>query len=49
MSDAKQNLHESESDLDSYNSILEQFSNINDSLTLFKMQISTLQQKLKCV
>jgi len=29
--------------------ILGQFSNINDSLTLFKMQISTLQQKVKNV
>ena len=31
------------------NEILSQFSNINDSLTLFKMQISTLQQKIKNV
>ena len=31
------------------NEILNQFSNINDSLTLFKMQLSTLQQKVKNV
>ena len=34
---------------ESLNEILNQFSNINDSLTLFKMQISTLQQKVKNV
>ena len=33
----------------SLNAIIEQFSTINDSLTLFKMQISTLQQKVKTV
>jgi chromatin remodeling complex protein RSC6 len=47
MSEVTQNLHDS--DLNSLNSILEQFNNINDSLTLFKMQISTLQQKVRCV
>lgn len=31
------------------NSIITQFTTINDSLTLFKMQISTLQQKVKTV
>lgn len=31
------------------NSIVEQFSTINDSLTLFKMQINSLQQKVKSV
>jgi hypothetical protein len=34
---------------ESLNEILSQFSNINDSLTLFKMQLSTLQQKVKNV
>jgi chromatin remodeling complex protein RSC6 len=33
----------------SLNAIIEQFSTINDSLTLFKMQISTLQQQVKTV
>jgi chromatin remodeling complex protein RSC6 len=33
----------------SLNSIVEQFSIINDSLTLFKMQINTLQQQVKTV
>jgi hypothetical protein len=47
MSDEVQNIPDS--DLDSLNSILEQFNNINDSLTLFKMQISTLQQKVRAV
>lgn len=31
------------------NSIIEQFNTINDSLTLFKMQINSLQQKVKNV
>jgi len=31
------------------NSIVEQFGTINDSLTLFKMQINSLQQKVKSV
>ena len=34
---------------DSLNAILEQFNTITDSLTLFKMQISTLQQHVKNV
>ena len=34
---------------DSPNTILEQFNTITDSLTLFKMQISTLQQHVKTV
>jgi hypothetical protein len=34
---------------DSLNTILEQFNTITDSLTLFKMQISTLQQHVKNV
>lgn len=34
---------------ESLNDILKQFSHINDNLTLFKMQISTLQQKVKNV
>jgi len=34
---------------DSLNNILEQFSKITDSLTLFKMQISTIQQHVKNV
>jgi chromatin remodeling complex protein RSC6 len=34
---------------DSLNAIVEQFMTINDSLTLFKMQISTLQQQVKTV
>jgi len=34
---------------ETFTEILSQFSNINDSLTLFKMQISTLQQKVKNV
>jgi chromatin remodeling complex protein RSC6 len=33
----------------SLNEILSQFANINDSLTLFKMQLSTLQLKVKNV
>jgi chromatin remodeling complex protein RSC6 len=33
----------------SLNAIIEQFSTINDSLTLFKMQMSTLQQQVKTV
>lgn len=33
----------------SLNAIIEQFSTINDSLTLFKMQISALQQQVKTV
>jgi chromatin remodeling complex protein RSC6 len=33
----------------SLNAIIEQFSTINDSLTLFKMQLSTLQQQVKTV
>jgi hypothetical protein len=50
MSEVTQNLHDSDlNSLNSLNSILEQFNNINDSLTLFKMQISTLQQKVRCV
>jgi hypothetical protein len=32
---------------ETFNEIISQFSNINDSLTLFKMQLSTLQQKIK--
>jgi FtsZ-binding cell division protein ZapB len=31
------------------NSIIEQFNTINDTLTLFKMQINSLQQKVKSV
>jgi chromatin remodeling complex protein RSC6 len=31
------------------NSIIDQFNTINDSLTLFKMQINSLQQKVKSV
>jgi len=34
---------------DSLNAIIEQFTTINNSLTLFKMQISTLQQQVKTV
>ena len=34
---------------ESLNAILDQFITINDSLTLFKMQISTLQQQVKTV
>ena len=34
---------------ESLNAIVEQFTTINDSLTLFKMQISTLQQQVKTV
>jgi cytidylate kinase len=34
---------------ESLNSILEQFTTINDTLTLFKMHISTLQQQVKTV
>lgn len=34
---------------DSLNAIIEQFATINDSLTLFKMQISTLQQQVRTV
>ena len=33
----------------SFDSILDQFNTINDCLTLFKMQINTLQQKVKNV
>ena len=33
----------------SLESIMEQFTTINDSLTLFKMQISTLQQHIKTI
>jgi len=47
MSDEVQNIPDS--DLDSINSIIEQFNTINDSLTLFKMQINSLQQKVKSV
>ena len=32
-----------------FDNIFKQFSTINDSLTLFKMQISTLQQQVKTV
>jgi len=35
--------------IDALDSILEQFNTINNSLTLFKMQISTLQQQVKQV
>jgi len=41
--------NDNEGDTETLNDILNQFSNINDSLTLFKMQISTLQQKIKNV
>lgn len=34
---------------ESLNAIMKQFVTINDSLTLFKMQISTLQQEVKTV
>jgi SWIB/MDM2 domain len=34
---------------DKFESIFKQFNTINDSLTLFKMQISTLQQQVKTV
>jgi len=40
-------INDSNDSYDSLNSIMDQFSNINDSLTLFKMQISSLQQKIK--
>jgi chromatin remodeling complex protein RSC6 len=40
-------IHDNSSE--SLNAILEQFTTINDSLTLFKMQISTLQQQVKTV
>jgi chromatin remodeling complex protein RSC6 len=36
-------------DTDALNVILTQFNTINDTLTLFKMQISTLQQHVKTV
>ena len=38
-----------ESNENALNSILKQFTTINDSLTLFKMQISTIQQEVKNV
>uniref|UniRef100_A0A6C0KRL7 DM2 domain-containing protein n=1 Tax=viral metagenome TaxID=1070528 RepID=A0A6C0KRL7_9ZZZZ len=38
-----------DSDILKLSSIFEEFNNIYDSLTLFKMQISSLQQKVKCV
>jgi chromatin remodeling complex protein RSC6 len=42
-----QNIEDNSSE--SLSEILNQFTNINDSLTLFKMQLSTLQQKVKNV
>ena len=44
-----QNMEGSSPESESLNEILNQFANINDSLTLFKMQLSTLQQKVKNV
>jgi len=38
-----------DSEYETLNSIIEQFNTINDSLTLFKMQINSLQQKVKSV
>ena len=38
-----------ESNENALNTILKQFTTINDSLTLFKMQISTIQQEVKNV
>ena len=40
---------EETSDNTTLESIMEQFTTINDSLTLFKMQISTLQQHIKTI
>lgn len=37
------------SEYETLNSIIDQFATINDSLTLFKMQINGLQQKVKSV
>jgi len=47
MSDEENVVNDSE--YETLNLIVEQFNTINDSLTLFKMQINNLQQKVKSV
>ena len=47
MSDEENVVNDSE--YETLNLIVEQFNTINDSLTLFKMQINNLQQKVKKV